>query len=110
MISQIFDTNQREVNDNVLPFEYILGIDEAFNTDEIFHIGFHAYFLKVQHVTLQSQEVMLQDNNQLFGPLFLFLLGYFFSMQNYEELDRYVDNECLILRDNAHGATTLFAW
>ena len=45
-----------------------------------------------------------------FGSLFLFLLGYIFSMPNYEELGRYVDNECLALRDNAHGATTLFAW
>jgi len=31
---QIFETNQTEVNENVLPFEYKNGIDEAFNTDE----------------------------------------------------------------------------
>ena len=85
-------------------------MDEAYNSDELCNLGFNVYVFKVQNVTLQSQEVMLQDNNQLIGPLFSFLLGYIFSMQNYEDLDRYVDNECFVLRENAHGATTLFAW
>ena len=43
---QIFETNQTEVNENVLPFEYKNGIDEAFNTDEIDDLGFNAKFLR----------------------------------------------------------------
>ena len=30
--------------------------------------------------------------HELFSSLFLLLLGYFYTMQNYEELERYLDN------------------
>ena len=72
---------------------------------------------KCDNITAQvAADVKLFDfyalcEREMFGPLFLFLLGYFYTMQNYEELDRYIDNECLVLRAQiAHSATTLFAW
>ena len=53
MKSQIFDTNQTNVNKYVLLFECKTGIDEGFIFDEFANLGFNAKFLRVQDVTPQ---------------------------------------------------------
>ena len=47
------------------PFECKTAIEEAFISDEFANLGFNANCFKVLNVTFQSQEMMLQDKNQI---------------------------------------------
>ena len=103
--SQLFGATQTEVNNNVLRFESETGAYDAFHNADISDLGFAARFSTVNNVPLLFSGLMLYDKNQLLNmqscyalckvDLFnlLFLHGYFYAMQNYEEHQRYYDND-----------------